>query len=172
MNLRNKNLKLIFLACCLFTLIFPSLFPHVHLLYFAPFLVIALYQKSLAACLWYAALCGLSIDLLSDGNRLGFYALNYSLTTLLLFPQRKNFFSDSISTLPLMSFLFSALSTVVEIASRFSMGTLPTLSLQWAFTDLIAMPAADALFAFALFILPHAVFGKPERKGRDYFIPR
>jgi rod shape-determining protein MreD len=170
MNLRNKNLKLIFLTTCLFTLFLPTLFPFFHLLYFVPFLIIAIYKKSLSTCLWYSLLCGLLIDLLSDESRLGFYAMNYSLTIFLLYPQRKNFFSDSITTLPLMSFFFSVISTVIEIAYLSSTGRSPSLSMQWIMTDLLIMPVFDGVYAFMVFILPFALFGKRQRKGTDYFM--
>ncbi|MEM1283274.1 MAG: mreD [Chlamydiota bacterium] len=169
MNLRTKNLKLIFLTTCLFTLFLPNLFPFVHLLYFVPFLVITIYQKPLTTCLWFSLICGLLLDLLSDGTRLGFYAMNYAVTSFALYPQRKNFFSDSITTLPIMSFFFSIISTIIELTYRSSTGKLPSLSIQWAFTDLLVMPAADAMYSFAVFILPFALFGKPQRKGTDYF---
>lgn len=170
MNLRAKNLKIIFLITCLFTLFSPNFFPFFRLIYFVPFLVITIYQKPLTTCLWYAIICGLVIDLLSDGTRLGFYSMNYALTTFVLYPQRKNFFSDSITTLPLMSFFFSFISTAIEIAYRYSTGNLPLLNVQWAFTDLLIMPTADGMYAFIVFILPFAIFGKKQRKGTDYFM--
>ncbi len=170
MNLRTKNLKLIFLITSLFTLFLPNLFPFFRLLYFVPFLVIAIYQKPLTSCLWIAVICGMLMDLLSDGTRLGFYAMNYALTTFVLYPQRKNFFSDSISTLPLMSFFFAVISTTIEIAYRYSTGKLPPLNIHWAFADLLVMPVADGVYAFIVFILPFVIFGKQQRKGTDYFM--
>lgn len=169
MNLRTKNLKFVLLASVFFALFLPTFFPFFHLPYFAPFLVIACYQRPLITCLWFSLLCGLLIDLLSDGNRLGFYAMNYSLTILILYPQRKNLFSDSLTTLPLMVFFFSFFSTFLEISFLYSMGKLPFLSWRWVVTDLLLLPVLDGLSAFIVFVLPSILFGTSLRKSSDYF---
>ena len=151
------------------TLLAPQILPWAHLLYFAPLLVTLFYQRSLAACLWWAVCCGLLVDLLSSDGRLGLYALNYSGTALLLYGQRRNFFADSLSTLPLMTFFFAAISSLFEIILVRLLHTSPLLSSTGAATHLLLMPALDACYAFLLFTLPALLFGKRQRTGKEYF---
>lgn len=170
MNIRNKSLTIVFLITFLSLIILPALFPVANFFYFAPLIIISFYQKPLITCLWYALVCGLFIDVLSDSLRLGFFATNYCITAFILFPQRKNFFSDSITTLPLMTFLFSFISTVLQTFTLYSINKPVALSAEWFFSELIIMPAIDSLYAFAFFILPFAIFGKRQRTGSDYFV--
>jgi hypothetical protein len=62
------------------------------------------------------------------------------------------------------------LSTLVQALLMYGLERDVTLSWGWAFTDLFAMPAIDALYAFGFFILPALFFGKRSRKGSDYFM--
>lgn len=45
-------------------------------------------------------------------------------------------------------------------------------SASWIFADMIVLPSADAIFAFTVFIVPSYLFGKPQRRGKDYFMQR
>lgn len=170
LSLDQKNLNLTFIFCLVLTLIIPSLFPYVRLSFFAPFLIISCYQKQLPACLWIALFCGLILDLLSSQTRLGIQALSFCLTLIILYPQKRNFFADSLSTLPIMTFLFTSISSLGMAVLLYSLEMKNVLSWQWLATDLIMMPALDALFAFCSFILPALIFGKPRKRGKDYFI--
>jgi rod shape-determining protein MreD len=142
------------------------------LTYFAPFLIILYYRKSLVASLWGSLACGLILDVLSSRTHLGFYALTFMLTSSILFHQRRNFFGDSLATMPLMVFFFSSLSYFIQALLFYIFEKQFAFSLQWIAGNLIALPACDALFAFTLFILPWRVIGKPPRKGSEYFMDR
>lgn len=170
MNLRAKNLKLVFIISCVLTLFLPTIIPYAHILYFVPLIVICMYQKTLITCVYYSLVCGLFIDLVSDGDRIGFYAMNYSLSTFILYPQKKNFFADNLTTLPLMTFFYSVISTSLEVAYFLSVSRIPPLTIKWVISDIIVMPSIDAVYAFIIFILPAVLFGKPQRKGTDYFM--
>lgn len=100
---------------------------------------------------------------------MGLYAVSFCLTTAVLYGQRRNFFADSLSTLPLMTYFFSSLSTLVQLLLLYSFGQGVMISWDWFLTDLIYMPALDALYAFSFFILPAVIFGRPQRRGKDYF---
>lgn len=171
MNLYHKNIKLCFLVCLSLVLTMPVIYPGLRLFYFVPFLIIMYYQKPLPQCLWASLLCGVIMDLLSPYSRMGLNAMNFSFTTCILYRQRENFFPDSLSTLPLMTFFFSIISTLIQAALLFAFEQSPNLvpTLTWAWNDLILMPIADGAYAFILFILPFAIFGKPRKKGEDYF---
>lgn len=147
----------------------PSVAPTLRILYFLPFLIITMYQKTLIASLCYALGCGLIFDLLTADLHFGMHALSYSLTMLILYEQKKNFFSDNVSTLPIMTFFFSVLLTLIDSALFYALQQPPVLSRQWIGCNLFMMPCFDALFAFVFFIAPSIIFGKRVRKGEEYF---
>jgi len=168
-SLNLKRLDLTFLFCLISTLVIPPLLASGRLMFFSPFLVIICYKKRFSSCLWVAFGCGIIMDLLSSNIRLGIHSLNYCLTLTLLYPQKKHFFADSLSTLPIMTFLFSSVSTFLMAILLYSLEAKNMISWYWAFTDLLVMPSMDALFAFCAFIIPPLLFGKPQRRGSDYF---
>lgn len=170
MDLYYKKLLPIFLLCLAFTLTMPVILPEWQIPFFIPFLIIMYYQCPFSYCLWGSLGCGLIVDLLSSYDRLGIVAINYLISTVLLYKQRENFFSDSLTTLPLMTFFFSILSTFIQFGLLFVFDHPIKMSTSWAFHDLLIMPGIDALFAFAVFILPFVIFGQPRKKGSDYFI--
>lgn len=170
LNLTDKSLLLTFAVCALLTIAIPSLYPTMRLSYFIPFLVIVCYQMTLSRALWIAFGCGMVLDLLTAHTRLGLYAMDFCVTLAMLYPQRRNFFADSLSTLPIMTFLFSTLSTLVMAIMLYVIEMKSVFSWSWFLTDLLVLPAADALFAFAVFIGPAYFLGRPQRRGKDYFL--
>lgn len=169
MNLAQKSLLWTFLITLILTLFAPIACPLLYLSYFAPFLIVLYYQKPFLISLWGSLLCGLIIDLLSSKTPLGFYALNYTLATSLLYHHRQNFFGDSLSTLPVMVFFFASLSSLMQTGLMYVFEKQFALSWHWVANDLIVMPAYEGAFAFILFILPWRLLGKQPRKGREYF---
>lgn len=112
------------------------------------------YKRPLSSCLWYSVICGLIMDLLSARARLGIYVINYCITTSILFSQKRHFFEDKISTLPLMTFLFSVISTILQAMTLKIMTNDFHPSWQWAGTDLLVFPFLDAIYALGWFALP------------------
>ena len=98
MDLYHKRLDSTFLICLILTLTAPVIFPGFRLLFFVPFQIMMYYQRSFRSCLWSSLLCGTIVDLFSSYTRLGICALDYTLTTYILYRQRENFFSDSLSS--------------------------------------------------------------------------
>lgn len=170
LSLTNKRLDLTFIFCLSLTLAAPSLFPQMRIFFFVPFLIIACYKKNLLSALWFGFICGLILDLLSSSGRLGIHSLNFCITLMILYPQKRNFFADSLSTLPIMTLLFSMISSFVMVILLYSLEINYMLSWHWLLTDLIVMPIVDAAYAFSLFTLPALIFGKPIRRGKDYFL--
>lgn len=136
------------------TLFGPIFFPKLHLFYFVPYLVICLYQHTRLAVLWRAYFCGIFLDLLSSNPILGLSSLNYSLVSWLLYKQTRNFFDDKLSTLPLMTFLFSFLSTLVSLVLSLFFGHSFSLNWTWVASDLVGMSFVDSLYALLVFSLP------------------
>lgn len=165
MNLSKKNLIFAFVSCLILTIFMPVIAPSLRILYFVPFLIILFYQKSFPYCLWWAFFCGIILDLLSVQPPFGFYACNYTLATAMIYQQKRNFFADHLSTLPIMTFLFSFTATILEVIFLYLFGTRVSIGLQWIFVDLLIMPAADALFAFLWFVLiPVSLQKKSKRR--------
>ncbi len=169
-GLERKNILVALAVTLFFLIVFPPLFSNVRLMFFAPYLIISFYQKSYITCLWHSFLAGLVLDLLSTDGRLGLYGLGYCLTTALLYNQRRHFFSDSPSTLPIMTFFFAVISTLIEFGLVNAFEKPLTISWGWIQTDVFYMPVLDALYAFFVFILPALVWGKRARRGNEYFM--
>ena len=172
LSLDHRRLDLIFIFSMVSLIATPALLPQWHLLFFAPFLVIASYQKSFSTCLWFAFFCGLFLDLLSSNIYLGLHACCFGLTIAILYPQRRHFFADSISTLPILTFYFSLLSTLISAILFYCIESKNVFSWPWMWTDVIVMPMIDAFYAFCCFILPALVIGTKPRKAKDYFSSR
>ncbi|MGA8164704.1 MAG: rod shape-determining protein MreD [Waddliaceae bacterium] len=168
MNLQQKNLPMTFLSMLVLTLLMPALAPGVPISCFIPFLVIAMYKKPQISCLWYSLLCGLILDLLSSRIPLGICATNFTASTWVLYRQKQNFFADNLATLPLVTALFSIISTFFQ----FVLLSLceKTLFFHQSLQGFFMVPFLNATFSFAYFILPFVLFGKPMRKGSDYFL--
>jgi rod shape-determining protein MreD len=153
----TRNLIFFFYTLAL-ALSLPVFLPHLHLIYFAPFLAASFYRNTKIHSLWLAVLCGSIIDLFSAQTRLGFYALTYFLTVELLYSQQRNFFEDRLSTLPVMTFFFALISTIIQVIllNVFDVGIV--LSMEWVKNDLILNPLCDALYAILAFTLPASLF--------------
>lgn len=160
---------ILFIYACLLTIVIPPLFPSLHLLFLAPFLIWTFYRQSKVGALWFAVACGIFIDLLSSHTRMGFHAFSYCLTVWILYGQKQNFFVDHLSTLPIMTFLFSFINTVIQVTLLFSFGQGFSISLDWLIKDLILLPALDALYAGVAFTFPSMLLPKaPKRKTRMF----
>jgi hypothetical protein len=147
---------LLFLYTCLLTLTLPLLFSSLHLLFFAPFLVLCFYRYPLPYCLWWALICGFIIDLLSSHMRLGAYCF----TSLCLYRYQLYFFEDRFSTLPVMTFFFSILSVLTHVCFSYFTGLPFTLSWSWLANDLLWMPIQNALYAIVAFTLPFELLAR------------
>lgn len=154
----------------LFTLIFPSLFSF-KIYYFIPFLIRCYYLKSWNTSLIMALGIGFITDLFSAHSRFGLYSANYVITTYFLYGLKRNFFEDHLTTLPVMTLFFSILSTWIHYLLILLLdSTSPSLSFSFILVDFLLMPLMDSLFALFLFALPLFFFGKPIKKGTDYFL--
>lgn len=154
-----------FLISFLSILLFPLFLPKVHLIFFAPFLVLSYYKKSLYGSFWMSLLAGCALDIFSASNPFGISSLNYVLTTRCLYNQKRNFFEEKLTTLPLMTFLFSLLSTAIGATLLFFFARSIPFSIKSLLTDCLLMPVCDALYAFALFSLPFQILKKLKFKN-------
>lgn len=137
------------------------------LAFFIPPLIISIYIKPYTGALWLALVCGLVLDLMGTQSHLGVHATAYLLTMAALYGQKRNFFQDSLSTVPIMTFFFSALATVLTALFVNLLGSPISLTKEWLFQDVFLFSLLDALYGFILFTLP-AVF-LPRFPKREYF---
>lgn len=168
----NRRILLFFFYALFLALTLPSLMPNVHLIYFAPFLILTYYNKSKFFSMWMSFLCGFLIDLLAFKTRLGIYPLSYCLSTWILYPQKQHFFEDSLSTLPIMTFLFSILSTLIQIVLNNLFGQQISFSLDLVFHDLIGMPLLDAFYAGIAFTILALFIPKATKRRSLVFSPK
>lgn len=169
LGLDRKSLSFALVISIIFALAMPSVFPHWRIMFFAPYLIIYYYQKSYLSSLWASFACGLFIDIFSADARMGLHGLGYCLTTCLLYRLRVYFFADSWSTLALMTFFFSMIAAGFELALMNIIEHAVGTSWQWVLTDLVYMPAVDALYAFFFFIFPAFFFSRQSKRGRQRF---
>lgn len=171
MNLSQKNILILFLLSFLLTLICPLINAPLKLNFFAPIIVISFYQKSLNYSLWFSLLCGSIFDVFHQPDLLGLEILAFSLSTLLLYNQKQNFFSDYITTLPIMTFFYSSSNFLIECIIMYLIDK-PSFFITFKFitSNLLFYPLLDGIYALLFLILPFKLFGKRQLRGSDYFI--
>lgn len=156
--MRDLSLWIPFCIALFFACLGTACSPALHLAPFAPFFALLCNKKSRFNCLWIAFGCGLIMDLLCSETRFGFYAFNYSLTLLLIYPQRHHFFEDKPLSLALLTLLISSLSTFTEqLFLRLFSSDFPLFGKQ-LLTDCLILPFLDALYAYTCFYLPLRYF--------------
>lgn len=169
MFLDKKKLLAVFLIALVLTLFVPVIFPSLRLLYLAPVVIVAIYQRSVIGACWVALGCGLILDLLYAQDRFGPYTTSFVIATVLIYSQKRHFFADNLITLPIMTFLFSVAASFVQFIYVAAMERSVHLSVAWIFTDLLILPVLDSLVGFVLFIVPSFLLGYKPRKGEEYF---
>lgn len=152
-----KNIPLLMAFCLAFAFaLFGTLFfPALRLFAFAPFLAIVIMRSSLLSALWLSLLCGLIVDLTSAGMRFGTLALCTTLTTFLVYKQKRHFFEDKTYSLPLFTAFFSFVMSLLCLLSLYAFDKPLQLSWRFVMSDLISMPLLDALYAFLWFTCPY-----------------
>lgn len=151
--MRQVPLLFPFALSCFFALFGTALFPQAKLIAFSPFLALVFNRSSFKASLWIASLCGLIVDLLSSEFHLGIHALNYCLTALILFHQKKHFFEDKPLALSLFTLLISAVSSLLQLLLISLFDRALPFSGKLIVADLFIMPLFDAVYAFCLVLL-------------------
>jgi hypothetical protein len=151
------GLFLAFSLACLLTFFSHAQWPEFPLMAFSPFLALVCLRAPLLKSLWLAVISGLFLDLLSSGERLGFYLLPYLLTLLLLHRYRKHFFEDRMVSFSLYCASISSVTTLWM--ALFSLVSGPRFTWTWEFfaVDLLLLPCFDGVIGFVLFVLPSTI---------------
>lgn len=130
----------------------PLLLPTCKGCWLAPLLTLAITSFSLPAALWTALSSGLFVDLLAGSGRLGIHALSFLLTLLLLRSSNK-FPATSWSWL-LVTFLFSALSTLMTAALQAFFGRPLLFSSSLLLQGALLGGLLDALATLLFLVVP------------------
>lgn len=138
------------------------LLPRLSLFAFAPYLALGILRCEKGAALWLCAAAGALADLFSD-DPMGLHALNYTITASLLFRMKKHFLYDQPFHLALFTAVVSAVSTALQLILLFLFDRRVPFDGRWVFSDLIGMPALDALYAFVWFAAPLSLFNQLKR---------
>ena len=128
--------------------------PVIKLFGFLPFILLAIARLSLPKALWCSAAAGFVIDLYSFGPPLGFFALNYSLSTLALFRYKKFFSEENLFAFTLYGVLLSCVSTLIHFCLYAIIDVHLKLSPLTLLTDLICMPLLDGIYTLIWVLLP------------------
>ena len=160
-----------FILAALALIIQGIVVPTISILAFAPFLALATLKCEWARALWLAALAGACIDVVSD-DPMGLHALNYVITTALLYRIRNHFLYNETLHLSLFSGLVSALSTALQLFLLFLFDRRVPFGGKWIFADLIGMPVIDALYAFVWFAAPLALADQLRRMWVLFWLKR
>lgn len=157
-----------FLTALLASLLIPPVWPSAKIYFFVPFLIITFYQLTFVNCLWVSIACGTIVDSLSVHSFFGLNAFIYCLTTFVLHSQRTHFFADRVSTLPLMTTLFSITATLLFMLSAIILEGKQLLSWHLIYSDLILMPGCDALYGWICFVVPLQIVAELKRQKRQF----
>lgn len=169
MNLARQNKWLIFIAVLVLFLLFPSRFGTISLFPFAPFLVVTLYQCSYVNSLWAACICGVAQDLFSSHDFFAAHTLAYCAATALLYRQRRNFFPDRLTTLPLMVF-FLCLIVMIVFSLLAKAGLQPKkIGENFLHRDMLLWPLWESALSITLFVVPCWLLSKRQRRASEYF---
>lgn len=155
-----------FLVALVATLMVPSFFSRVEISFLIAPVVISFYFVSSTTAAWLAFGAGCLLDCLHVLPRLGFLGSAYLGAALIVYPWRLFFFKESLSTLPIMTYLFSFFTTLIQplLALFFDLPSF-TFSLHWFFTDCLIMPLVDAAYACLFFSLPYLLYTHYYRKS-------
>lgn len=140
-------------------LLIHPLFPGCHFFAFSPLVVFYLIHTPLITTLWASVGLGLLADIVSSSH-MGVNALNFFLTSFLLYRQRKHFIKDNPYNLSLFTSLYSIVWTILYAVLIFLFDRRILIHGKWLITDLFIMPALDGLYAYICFTLPFALLDK------------
>lgn len=157
---------LFFLIAFVPTMVAPIFFPLVKLSYFIPLIVLFIYKKTTKQLFTYIFTIGLILDLLAAYTPFGFWIIVYAITSWIVLYLKPFFFEDKWLTFPILTLFFSQISTLIYALICYCFFKRSLFSILWLFTDLLAYPFFDALYAFVFFTLPLYFIRSPAQKNR------
>lgn len=154
-----------FLLALFMTLFGSIFFPFTRFMTFAPFLALSYNRLSFPKSLWLAFGLGFIFDLLSTELHFGLYALNFVLTTALIYPQKRHFFEDKATALSCFTALIAGSSALIQLTLFYLFGKDQAISWRTVISDVLMMPILDGLYAFLWFTCPMRLYLYIEKVG-------
>lgn len=164
-----KFFIVLFFFCFAGELLAPFLIPTIRILGFLPLLLFALSRLSLPKVLWISLIAGLTVDLYSSGPPLGFFAINYSLSSIILFRYKKFFSEENFFAFTLFGLLFSFTSTLIHFFLYAIFDTHLKISPLTLATDLICMPIIDGAYTLLWALFPFLLYKYITEQGRMHY---
>lgn len=124
---------------------------------FTPYLVFKLANSERIHYLWRCFFCGLIVDLFSSSIYFGQTACIYTLLGALFYHHKETFFMDKWPSLPLLTALFTSLSTLLSAFFLSFVSGDFYFSAKWMVTDLLQMPFIEAAVALLIYSLPFQI---------------
>jgi hypothetical protein len=134
------------------------LFPSIRPLGYVGALTLTISRFPLPYALWIGAGIGLLIDAASPSIPFGFFAINYTLSALVVFRYKKFFSEEKILIFPIYAILFSFISTFIHFILYGLIDLQLKLNFFTLLTDLILMPIFDGVYAFLFVFGPIALY--------------
>src|SRR3990167_7930280 len=153
-----KKSYLPFTLSFLVLLIFPAIIPQIRLLALVPLLTFVCFHYSLAAALWISMFAGLLVDLYSKSAPMGFFALNYTLTSIIVFRYRSYFTFEKVHIFSLYAVLYSFISTLLHFILYGLIEMHFKLHFFSIITDLILMPIFDGVYSLVCVFFPMKIY--------------
>ncbi|GEM_PF-2262946 len=170
MERTKKELRSLYLWFVYSTLLFllGARFLHSFTLsYYVPFLVMVITRLDFQVTLKTVLFVGVWMDLVSSFHSLGVYPLILLATTCLLYRQRRFFFRDSLSTLPLLTGLFSLLFHLLLLFYTALFEARPPMGRSSLFNELLVTSLFDMVYATLFFVLPEQLIQRVTKIRRQ-----
>ena len=151
----------------LFLIFQPVLLPSLSIHYFAPFLTLSFYEKPLEKVLFRSLACGVLLGLFSTESVFAIHAINLCIVTYLLYERKQNFYEDQWLTLPILSTLYAALSTLTLVLLLNLLEKTVRVSFAWLFVDVFALSICTGIYTLAIMQVPHLMTYLKNRKSQQ-----
>ena len=132
--------------------------------FFIPALVSFIYRSSLQKSCFISLLIGLFTDSFLLSPRLGIFGASYFVACFACYRFKKYLFRDSLSTLPLMSYLFSFLIGISSSLIAVVLEVPSSLCFTKQILKWLVCPMYDVANALIFFSLPSMIFSAYYRK--------
>lgn len=159
MDLRATKMLPLFCLSLITTLFLSQKGLSLSLLPFTPFCIAAIYRYPFEKALWLSFSIGFVLDLVNAGA-IAPFLLGITGATLCTYPLKRHFFSDHLTTIPLLTSIHT-LSTLL---------ILTCLNIHFSWSEWIQFPLITTLYAALTLTVPSFLFGRKIRKGEEYFI--
>jgi hypothetical protein len=171
----KHNLKRTLIATFITVWIYYSsiaLFPHLPISPFIPLIILLFYEEKRSTTTWSTFAIACFLDLTSSHAQFGVLTLSYCISTWILYQYKSLFFIDKWSTLPILSGLYSAISTFTFfiLLNIYDVGF--SFSWTWFFTDIILLSLFDSLYAFLYFTIPLRFIPHRVSQGNSFLFKR